>query len=130
MSGGFIPDEDLPQGGRRITRRGYIARRRGKTVRVSAKRILDRGAPGNWAAIHGPGIGELKEGALEKVGYSVKKGKTTRHKAIRKAVSKYGPLSTFRKLNAVATLTKRTAKGKSRTYKIDRNWTKKMFMRK
>lgn len=129
MSGGFIPDEDLPQGGRRIVRKGYVAHRRGKTVRVSAKRILDRGAPGNWQAIHGPGIGEMKEGLLTKVGYSAKKGKTARHKAIRKAVRKYGSLSTLRKLNAVATLTKRTSKTKSRTFKADRNWVKKNFLK-
>jgi Family of unknown function (DUF5771) len=100
MSGGFIPDEDLPQGGRRR-----------KTLRANR-------------------IGELKEGSLKKLGYSATKGKTIRHKAIRKAVKRYGPVSTFRKLNAVAILTKRSAKGKSRTYKNDRNWTKKMFMRK
>lgn len=123
MSGGFIPDEDLPQGGRKITRRGR------KTIRVTAKRILDRGAPGNWQAIHGPGIGEMKEGLLTKVGYSAKKGKTARHRAIRKAVREYGPLSTFRKLNAVSVYTKRTSKGKSRTFKSDRNWVKKTFMK-
>lgn len=99
MSGGFIPDEDLPQGGRRR-----------KTVRANR-------------------IGELKEGSLKKVGYSATKGKTLRHKAIRKAVKRYGPLSTFRKLNAVSILTKRTAKGKSRTFKADRNWVKKTFLK-
>lgn len=129
MSGGFIPDEDLPQGGRKLLRRGYTARRRGKTVRVTAKRILDRGAPGNWVAIHGPGIGDLKEGALTRVGYSSEKGKTARHKSIRKAVRKFGALSTFRKLHAVSVLTKRTSKGKSRTFKADRNWVKKTFMK-
>lgn len=125
MSGGFIPDEDLPQGGRKILRKGYT---RKTGVRVTAKRILDVGAPGKWAAIHGPGIGDLKEGDLSKIGYSVKKGKTARHKAIHKAVKKYGALSTFRKLQAVSTYTKRTSKGKSRTYKADRNWVRKMFM--
>jgi hypothetical protein len=99
MSGGFVPDEDLPQGGRRR-----------KTVRRNL-------------------IGDLKEGSLKKVGYSAKKGKTARHKSIRKAVKKYGPLSTFRKLNAVATLTKRSSKGRSRTFKADRNWVKKTFLK-
>jgi hypothetical protein len=129
MSGGFIPDEDLPQGGRRIVRRGYITHHRGKTVRVSAKRILDQGAPGKWQAIHGPGIGEMKEGLLTTVGYSAKKGKTVRHRAIRKAVRKYGSLSTLRKLNAISILTKRTSKGRSSTFKADRNWVKKTFLK-
>lgn len=135
MSGGFVPDEDLPLGGRTIRRKGYtrrsFTRKSGVHVRgshVTAKRILDRGAPGKWAAIHGPGIGPLKEGALTSVGYSVKKGKTARHKSIRKAVKKYGALSTFRKLQAISTYMKRTSKGKSRTYKSDRNWVRKTFM--
>lgn len=99
MSGGFIPDEDLPQGGRRR-----------KTLRTNR-------------------IGELKEGLLSRLGYSAKKGKTARHKAIRKAVRNYGYLTTLRKLNAVSILTKRTSKGRSRTFKADRNWVKKTFMK-
>jgi hypothetical protein len=123
--GQLIPDEDLPQGGRMITRRAFT---RKSGVHVRARRIHDVGAKGKWASLHGPGIGELKEGALTKVGYSAEKGKTARHGAIRKAVKRYGPLSTFRKLQAVSTYTKRTSKGKSRTYKADRNWVKKTFM--
>jgi hypothetical protein len=75
------------------------------------------------------GIGELKEGELTKRGYSTSKGKTARHRALRKTVRSLGALSTFRKLNAVSTLTKRTSKGKSKTFKADRNWVKKTFMK-
>ena len=75
-----------------------------------------------------PGIGELKEGKLVKVGYAATKSKTARHGALKKAVKRYGALSTFRKLNAVATYTKRSSKGRSRTFKTDRNWVKKTFM--
>ena len=125
MTGGYVPDEDLPQGGRTIMRRAFT---RKSGVHVKRSRIHDVGAPGKWASIHGPGIGPMKEGLLKKVGYSAEKGKTARHKAIRKAVKKYGPLSTFRKLQAVSTYTKRTSKGKSKTYKADRNWVRKMFM--
>lgn len=81
-----------------------------------------------WEKIHGPGIGELKEGKLVKLGYSAKKSKTARHKALKKAVRSYGALSTFRKLNAASTYTKRTSKGRSKTFKADRNWVKKSFM--
>ena len=81
-----------------------------------------------WEKKHGPGIGELKEGKLVRLGYSAKKGKTVRHKALKKAVRSYGALSTFRKLNAAATYTKRTSKTRSRTFKADRNWVKKSFM--
>ena len=115
------------EGGRTILRKGYVAHRRGKTIRVSAKRIKDQGAPGKW---HGPGegIGDMKEGLLTKLGYSAEKGRSARHRSLKKAVHKYGSLSTFRKLNAISTYTKRTSKGKSRTFKADRNWVKKTFM--
>lgn len=85
--------------------------------------------PSKWTSKHGDGIGHLKEGELTKRGYSVSKGKTARHRALKKTVRAVGALSTFRKLNAVSTLTKRTSKGKSRIFKVDRNWVKKTFMK-
>jgi len=100
-------------------RKAYTAHRRGKTVRVHSKRIRDVGAPG---------IGPLKEGSLSKVGYSVTKSKTARHTALKKAVKKFGSLSTFRKLNAVGTFTKRTSKVKSKSFVADRDWVKKTYM--
>jgi hypothetical protein len=71
----------------------------------------------------------LKHGELSKRGYSVSNKKRSRHRALRKTVRSLGALSTFRKLNAVSTLTKRTSKGKSKTFKTDRNWVKKTFMK-
>uniref|UniRef100_A0A6C0AJC5 Uncharacterized protein n=1 Tax=viral metagenome TaxID=1070528 RepID=A0A6C0AJC5_9ZZZZ len=88
----------------------------------------DMGAPGNWALKHGPGIGPLKEGKLIRKGYAVTKSRTARHRALNKAVKSYGALSTFRKLNAASTYTKRTSKGKSKTFRTDRNWVRKTFM--
>ena len=81
-----------------------------------------------WEKTHGPGIGELKEGKLVRLGYSAKKSKTARHKALKKAVRSYGALSTFRKLNAASTYTKRSSKSRSKTFKTDRNWVRKTFM--
>jgi hypothetical protein len=112
--------------GRRITRKGYVAHRRGKTIKVKASRIRDMGAKGKWKSLHGPGIGELKPGGLS--GYTPSAPKTARHSSLRKSVKKTGALSTFRKLNALATYTKRTAKSKSKVAKTDRNWVKKNFM--
>lgn len=116
-------------GGRTLLRKAYVAHRRGKTVRVPAHRIPDQGAPGRWSG-PGEGIGEMKEGLLTRTGYSSTKGRTARHRSLKKAVRRYGALSTFRKLNAVATYTKRTSKGKSRTFRADRNWVKKTFLSK
>lgn len=115
-----------PVGGRRITRKGYVTHRRGKTIRVKSARIRDMGAPGKWKSLHGPGIGELKPGGL--VGYTPTASKTARRSSLRKSVKRSGLLSTFRKLNALSTYTKRTAKSKSKIAKTDRNWVKKTFM--
>jgi hypothetical protein len=71
-------------------------------------------------------IGPLKKGTL--MGYSARMKATARHKTLRKVIKKVGPLSTFRKLNAVSVLTKRTAPKSSRTMQTDRKWVKKNFM--
>ncbi len=81
-----------------------------------------------WEKKHGPGIGALKEGKLVRLGYAATRKSRTRHGALKKAVKRYGALSTFRKLNAAATYTKRTSKGRSKTFRTDRNWVKKTFM--
>lgn len=113
-----------PEGGRRITRKSYT---RKSGVHVRASKVRDMGARGKWASLHGPGIGQLKPGGL--MGYSPSMSKTARHSKLRKVVKRKGALSTFRKLNALATYTKRTAKGKSKTAKTDRNWVKKIYMK-
>lgn len=110
----------------RIRRRAYTTRH---GVHVKSALVRDMGAPGKWETKHGVGIGELKKGELSSRGYSVTKNKTARHIALIKTVRSLGPLSTYRKLNAVATFTKRTSRGKSRTFKADRNWVKKTFMK-
>ena len=132
-------------GGREIRRIGYTRRAhrrhaftrrhsidvRGTTVKrshVPASKITDRGAPGKWADLHGPGIGKLKKGSLSKYGYQPRNTSTSRHRAIRKAVHRYGPLSTLRKLQALGTYTRRTSKTTSKHAMADRNWVKKTFM--
>ena len=71
-------------------------------------------------------IGPLKKGTL--MGYKTTMKPSTRRKILRKVANKVGPLSTFRKLNAVSVLTKRTAPKSSRTMKADRKWVKKNLM--
>jgi hypothetical protein len=128
MSGGVVlPLTPHPvKGGRKITRKAHWRYIRGMKIHFPAKKVKDVGAPGKWASLHGPGIGKLEEGTL--MGYTPSKSKTARHSALRKSVKRHGALSTFRKLNALATYTKRTAKGKSKIAKSDRNWVKKTFM--
>lgn len=148
-AGNSAPAVILPQTGgrtRRITRVAYTRRaharkpysRKGhvhvrrasvKRSHVSDARIRDQGAPGKWREVNqSPGIQITHPGALSSVGYSVTAKPTRRHSALRKAVDKFGPLSTFRKLQAVSTFTKRTSKGRSKKFRADRNWVKKKYM--
>ena len=120
------PIDDVNVGGRRITRRAHWRYIRGMKIRVPSRKVKDMGAKGKWTAKHGPGIGKLKPGGL--MGYSPSLSKTSRHSKLRKAVKSKGALSTFRKLNALSTYTKRTAKSKSKIAKVDRNWVKKTYM--
>jgi hypothetical protein len=80
----------------------------------------------------GPGgrrdlIGPLKKGELVSKGYNATRKTSSRRRALAKAVRAYGRLSTLRKLNAVAVLTKRRAPARSKTFKKDRNWVKKTY---
>ena len=124
------------KGGRTIRRRAYsrkaYTRKTGKHVkgsRVHAKMIRDVGAPGKWRYEHmgAPGIGKLKEGQLSSLGYSVGQKALTRRRAVDRAVAKYGKLSALRKLNAVATYTRRTAPKKSKTFKSDVRYVQKKY---
>jgi hypothetical protein len=72
-------------------------------------------------------IGPLKEGELVSKGYKATGKTSTRRRALAKAVRAYGRLSTLRKLNAVAVLTKRRSPARSKTFKTDRNWVKKTY---
>ena len=120
--------DDLPHLDKTIRRKGYTARRRGKTVRVRSARIRDVGAPGKGVMGTGaPGIGKLKEGQLSSLGYSVGQKASTRRRAVDRAVAKYGKLSALRKLNAVAVYTLRTSPKKSKTFKSDVRYIQKKY---
>lgn len=123
MSGGT---PSCPAG--QIRRSGYSAVRSGKTYRVKSSCIKDRGAKGRWQTVRRMmGIGPLKKGDLTAFGYSHTKTATERHEALDKAVSKYGRASTIRKLNAIATYSKRTAPSRANTYRTDMHYVQKKF---
>jgi len=50
-----------------------------------------------------------------------------RHKALDSAVKEFGSLSTWRKLNAVAVYTKRTAPGVSKLFKEDMDYIRAKY---
>lgn len=109
---------------------GFTVRRKGKvytvrpkvnTVRVNASCILNRGLPGKGPR-EGEGIGKLRKGELIKYGYQYRLSDSLREKALKKAVERYGALSVYRKLNAVAKYSVRTAPDASKVFARDRDW--------
>lgn len=111
----------------KILRKGYYSTRKGTKYYVRPAAMVDRGETGKWTAVHkSRGIGPLKKGTL--LGYNSSASIPSRRSTLKNVVRKYGPLSTFRKLNAVAIYTRRTAPTRSKTLKTDRNWVKKNFM--
>jgi hypothetical protein len=109
----------------KIRRSGYTTQR---GTRVKSKCIKDRGAKGRWQTVRRMmGIGPLSKGDLTAFGYSHTKSATERHEALDKAVSKYGRAATIRKLNAIATYSKRTGPSRALTYRTDMHYVQKKF---
>jgi len=99
-------------------RNGKIIHRRGYTYRKK-----DVGKPGK-----GKKVIPIKKGKLSKFGYSTSKSERARHRALAKAVKKYGPLRVFRMLNAQVILRKRTQKKQRKIFEKDRDWVKQTYM--
>ena len=114
---------------------GYTVRRKsGTTYKVFPKKkstyvkstcIKDLGLKGKAAP--GKQIGPLRKGELKKYGYVYRLPADKRQNALRKAVTAYGALSVYRKLNAVAKLSERTAPDASKAFKADRNWVQNTY---
>ena len=111
-----------------IRQRGYTVRRasgtsyrvypkaRTTTVKSQCVKNISKSAKGEKK------IGPLRKGELHKHGYSFKLKEDVRRKALRQAVSEYGALGVYRKLNAVSKLSKSLAPQASNVFKSDRNW--------
>jgi hypothetical protein len=116
-----------------VRRNGYLKRVSGRTVRVHPKKnstlveatcIKDRGLPGKQVI----GIGPLRKGELIQFGYSFRLPKETRRNALKKAIKKFGPVGVYRKLDAVAKLSKRTVPDASNVFTDDRDWVRKEYI--
>lgn len=108
-----------------VRRKGtiYTVRPKANSIRVPEACIKDRGLPGK-----GPeGIGKLRKGELIKYGYQYRLSDSLRQSALKRAIKRYGPLSVYRKLDAVAKLSVRTAPDASDIFSRDRNWIKSNF---
>jgi len=71
------------------------------------------------------GIGKLHKGDLSQFGYSTSKTTRSRHLALNAATKTYGPLSVYRKLNALAVYTKRRSPATSKRALADRGFVGK-----
>ncbi len=114
---------------------GFTVRRKGKvftvrpkvnTITVPAACIKNRGLPGK-GPVEGEGIGKLRKGELIKYGYQYRLSDSLRQSALKKAIKRFGALSVYRKLDAVAKLSLRTAPDASKIFTRDRDWVKSNF---
>ena len=107
--------------------RAYTYRRRGGRTHVQSSMIVNRGQSGKGPKL----IPITRPGMLTMFGYSVSKNATARHRALNKAIADGGqkPLSVFRRLQAIATLSKRTMPSYSKTYRFDRNYIGRKFLK-
>jgi len=119
-----------------VKNQGYKQHRRGKTVivRPTATNIYvkpgcikNRGLSGKGVEPGSRSISPLRQGELAKHGYSTKVNTTQRRSSLRSAIKEFGPLGVFRKLNAVAKLSTRTAPKSSALFAKDRNWIRRHY---
>ena len=111
-----------------VRRKGtvYTVRPKLNTVRVPPACIKNRGLPGKGVK-EGEGIGKLRKGELIKYGYQYRLSDSLRQAALKKAIKRYGALSVYRKLDAVAKLSLRTAPDASGIFVKDRDWVRQNF---
>lgn len=111
-----------------VRRKGtvYTVRPKANTIRVPASCIKDRGLPGKGPK-EGEGIGKLRKGELIKYGYQYRLSDSLRQAALKKAIKRFGALSVYRKLDAVAKLSLRTAPDASTVFARDRDWIRSNY---
>jgi len=111
---------------------GFTVRRKGTvyTVRPKANIVIvppacikNRGPTGKGE----DSIGKLRKGELIKYGYQYRLSDSLRQSALKKAIKRYGALSVYRKLDAVAKLSLRTAPDASGIFVKDRNWVRENY---
>jgi len=109
-----------------VRRKGtvYTVRPKANTIKVDATCVKNRGLPGKGVA---KGIGKLRKGELIKYGYQYRLSDSLRQTALKREIKQYGALSVYRKLDAVAKLSVRTASDASKIFIRDRNWVKDNF---
>lgn len=108
-----------------ILRKPYTAERKSGPVRVAATCVEKRGSA-EPSAVRIPLGDDIKLGEF---GYHAITRKTAaeRHEALAKAVAAFTPLKVERRLTALATLTKNTARTQSDLMMRDQNWIARTY---
>jgi hypothetical protein len=111
-----------------VRRKGtvYTVRPKANTIKVPSTCIINRGLAGKGPR-EGEGIGKLRKGELIKYGYQYRLSDSLRHAALKKAIKRFGSLSVYRKLDAVAKLSLRTAPDASEIFTKDRDWVRENY---
>lgn len=121
----------------RVGREGYNRKTKsGKTIHVypKVKSVLvksacvkDMGKPGKLPE-GAPSIGPIsRKGELKRYGYSYKLPEDQRRAALQRAIAKMGALNIYRKLDAIAKLSERSAPAASASFSTDRNWIRATY---
>jgi len=119
---------NVKESGFTVRRKGtvYTVRPKANNIEVPPTCIKNRGLPGK-GPIEGEGIGKLRKGELIKYGYQYRLSDSLRHAALKRAIKRYGALSVYRKLDAVAKLSLRIAPDASKIFNIDKQWIRGNF---
>lgn len=104
----------------------YSYVRKAKTYSVKSRPAPDVGTLGQKKSV----IGTLKGGMLTRYGYHPVEARPARLRSLAKSikVGREAPLSVFRRLIAIGTLTKRTLPTASKIYRNDAKWIKNKYM--
>lgn len=99
-----------------------------KAIVVKAACVRDTGKLGKLPTPSS--FGTLRQGELQRFGYSYKLPHAVRQQTLRNAISELGALNVYRKLDAVGKLTMRTNPKASTAFMADRDWIRKNFVLK
>ena len=110
-----------------VAKKGYTVRRKGVVYTVHPKTNAIQVNSACVKKRRTRSIGKLRKGELIKYGYQYRLSDALRQKSLKKAVAQYGALSVYRKLDAVAKLSVRTAPDASKIFAKDRNWIRENY---
>ena len=112
---------------------GFTVRRKGKliTVHPTANAVRVNAQCVKLKTVKNlKHLGKLRKGELIKYGYQYRLSDKLREKSLNKAIAKYGALSIYHKLDAVAKLSIRTAPDASTIFAKDRDWIRETYLHK